>query len=536
MAVCRTILLIAAFFCVGAVHAQNRYAVYFKDKASTTYTIQDPGKYLSARAIARRIKWDIDITENDFPVNTSYVQQLTAAGAKVRYTSRWLNCAVVEATPAQALSLSLLPMVSKVDYAAPARSSSGRRRATKSTKETATIAAATRAQLQMVGIDVMQGENIRGEGVFVAILDAGFLGVNTVAPFEHLYSNNRIQYTRDVITNSSNVYRYDDHGTEVFSVIAANSSSFTGGAYEATFQLYVTEEGSGEYRIEEYNWLHAAEKADSSGVDVLASSLGYNEFDDSSMDYDKTTDLNGKTAIVSLAAKAALERGIVVVASAGNEGSIPWRTITPPADVDGVIAVGSITSGGARSSFSSMGPTSDGRIKPDVVALGSSTSVIKSSGSNGFTSGTSLAAPIVTSLIIGLIDRYPDINPRIIAQQVVATASRAATPDNLLGYGVPNYDAVKSAIEGLEPPEEITVYPNPVEIDTGKFYIRFKTPTGQATITIYDLMGRMLSSNVVNITAVNNPLEFNMAELPSAGYLLKVKTSSTFKTFKLVKP
>ncbi|HZY81565.1 MAG TPA: S8 family peptidase [Cyclobacteriaceae bacterium] len=534
MAAFKTIL-----FCVvmigatGFASAQNRYIVRFKDKTSSPYSISQPEKFLSARAIARRIKQEIPVVEADLPVNPSYIQQLGTAGAKVYYTSRWLNCVLVQTTPAIASSLSVLPFVANVEYVAPGqRLQSGRTTWSKG-KNQAGVAAATRAQLEMVGIDDMQGDNIYGKGIHIAFLDAGFDGVDTAAPFQHLFQDNKIVHVHDFVQNTKDIYRYDEHGTEVFSVIAANSDTYTGGAYAASFYLYVTEDVPTEYRVEEYNWLFAAERADSAGVDIISSSLGYNTFDDKSMDYNKNTDLTGTKAIISQAAIFALERGIVVICSAGNEGNNSWGTVTPPADVDGIVAVGSVTSSGSRSNFSSRGPTSDNRVKPDVVAMGSGVSVIRPNGTNGYASGTSLAAPIITSLIAGLLERFPDIDPNVIAQQVVMTASQYDHPDNLLGYGVPNYYAVKTALEGMLPLEEISVYPNPT--DTGKFLVRFKTIDVQATITVYDLQGKTLSTHVVDVKKNNNPLEIDVANLPASSYLVKVKTSDNFKTFRLVK-
>lgn len=528
-----TIIVLLLITSAQLVSAQNRYIVHFKDKNATPFSVSSPDKFLAPRAIARRLEQGIDITASDFPVNPAYVQQVTTAGAKVYFTSRWLNCALVQTTPEVAISLSLLVCVDRVEYVAPGpRLPTGRIKAGKAKKQTGG-AEATKQQLAMLGIDEMHADDIHGKGVLVAVMDSGFPGVDVTEPFQHLFANNRIVDVHDFVQNSKDVYRYDDHGTEVFSVIAANSATYTGGAYEASFLLYATEDNF-EYRVEEYNWLFAAERADSIGADVIHTSLGYNtDFDDSSMDYNKSTDLNGKVAVISKAAAAALARGIVVVCSAGNEGGNSWGLVTPPADVDGVIAVGSITSQGARSTFSSTGPTSDNRIKPDVVALGSGVSVVRQSGNNGFTSGTSLAAPIVTSLIIGLIERFPDIDPNTIAQQVVATASQAEHPDNFLGYGIPDYTEVKVAIEGLVPLEEISVYPNPT--DTGKFSVRFRQTGVQATIIVYDLNGRILSSHTVDVQHNNNPIEINIAELPAASYLVKVKTSDNFKAFRLVK-
>ncbi len=530
----RILLSMLIFFGSAAVvTAQNRYVVYFKDKNASPFNISEPQNFLSPRAISRRLKQEIAVTETDLPVNPSYVQQLRSAGADVYFTSRWLNCALIQTTEDIATTVGGLGFVTKVEYVAPgAKLSSGRVKSSKGRNQT-NIAEATKRQLQMVGIDNMQADQLLGEGVLVAILDAGFSGVDTAQPFQHLFTDNKIDYVYDFVSNGKNVYRYDDHGTEVFSVIAANSDTYTGGAYNASFQLYVTEDVGSEYRVEEYNWLFAAERADSSGVDVISSSLGYNTFDNNDMDYNKSTDLNGKIAIISKAAAAALDRGIVVVCSAGNEAGNSWGTITPPADVDGIVSVGAITSQGAKSPFSSTGPTSDNRIKPDVVALGSSVSVVRPSGVNGYASGTSLAAPIVTSLIIGLIQKFPDIDPNTIANQVIHTASLADDPNNAFGYGIPNYDNAKSSLEAMLPLEEISVYPNPT--DTGRFFVRFKTSGVQATIIVYDLNGRVLMSNNVDVTSVNNPIEIRMDELPASSYLVKVKTSDNFKAFRLVK-
>lgn len=512
--------------------AQDRYVVHFKDKAGTQYSVSDPQKFLSARAIARRVKQEIPISDLDFPVNTTYVQQVAGAGAKVYFTSRWKNCALVQADGTAINTVKGLSFVKSVEYVAPGPRLNGRTKATRKKNQPA-IAEATKTQLQMVGINLMQEEDLLGQGVHVAIFDSGFDGVDQTEPFSHLFKDGQILSARDFVTNSTDVYRFDDHGTEVLSVIAANSASYTGGAYEAMFHLFVTEDVSSEYRIEEYNWLFAAEKADSAGVDVISSSLGYNTFDDGKMDYNKATDLDGKTAVISFAAAGALARGIAVVCSAGNEGNLLWGLVTPPADVDGIISVGAVSSAGTRSGFSSKGPTSDGRIKPDLMALGSPASVVRANGSGGFTSGTSVAAPIVTSLLVGLIQRFPDISPKKIVQALLSTASQASAPDNLMGYGIPDFTRAKTSLEGLLPLDEISIYPNPT--DTGTFSVRFKNTGLQAKVTVYDLSGRILSQHSISVTASNNPVVIDMSELPAKTYLVKVETTDNFKTFKLIK-
>ena len=261
----------------------------------------------------------------------------------------------------------------------------------------------------MLGIPQMHADGFRGEGMTIAFLDGGFMGVNTTAAFQELFNEGRYDdvVSHDFVRNTDNVFQYDDHGSQVFSVIAANiADDFTGGAYKANFQLFVTEDASSEYRVEEYNWLFAAERADSAGVDIISSSLGYYDFDIASMNY-STAQMDGKTAVVTQAAQWAADRGIVVVTSAGNEGNIPsWRIITAPADGADVVAVANLTPQGVASSSSSRGPAADGRIKPDLAALGSGVTVVQDNGAIGTASGTSLAAPLITSLIAGVWQNF----------------------------------------------------------------------------------------------------------------------------------
>jgi serine protease AprX len=513
------------------LHAQDRYVVHYNDKAGTQYSISNPGAYLSQRAIDRRTRQGISITTSDFPVNPNYVQSVGSAGARVFYSSRWFNCTLVEADATQAASIVSLPFVARVELVAPGAHAGGRVRSVKAKKGSG-IAAPTLHQLRMLGIDSMHIDGIRGEGVMVAILDAGYTGVNTAAPFQHLFAGNQIQYTYDFVGDGTDVYRYDDHGTEVFSVIAGHSDAYTGGAYEATFQLYITEDAGSEYRIEEYNWLFAAERADSSGVDVISASLGYNTFDNPAMDYDKS-DLNGFTTVVSRAAAGAIERGIVVVCSAGNEGTNSWETVTPPADAVGILSVGSVNGSGDHSAFSSTGPTADGRIKPDVVALGSGTMVVRPSGMTGFQTGTSVAAPIITSLAAGVIQRFPSLAGAAAYQAIIESASQWESPDNQLGYGIPSYSVIRRKYAQYVASEPITIFPNPA--GDGMVKILFQEVYQDVQVQVYDLRGTMLSQHQLTLSWDNNPVELDLSALSPGSYLVKVTTKDNFKTTTVVR-
>lgn len=512
----------------------NRYIVFFKDKAGTSYSVSAPSQFLSEKAIVRRAKQGIMITEEDFPVNAAYINQVKATGAKTYFSSRWMNCVLVETSAAIIEQVRLLPTVSRIEFVAPNKKlSSARVKKERNIKETA-IAAATISQLQQIGLTEMQADGYRGEGIHIAVFDSGFPGVNTASAFQHIFQEGRLIDSYDFIAQSGNVFKYDEHGTEVLSVIGAYSeNTFTGGAYKASFHLYVTEDVGSEYRVEEYNWLFAAERADSAGVDVINSSLGYNTFDDASMDYTQAQ-LDGKTAVISRAATNAIARGIVVVCSAGNEASNSWQKVTPPADANGILAIGAVTSTGLRSSFSSIGPTADNRIKPDVMAMGSGTSVVRPGGTVSTESGTSVASPLVASLVAGVLQAHPGVTVQDVYRAIVRSASQSTRPDNRYGYGIPDYSGVNEYFAIADYEKEITIYPNPVT--NSLVSIAIKHPSNEAIqVMIYNAQGKLVMSTSTVIDWLNNPVRYDLSSLGPGVYIVKVLAGEHMKTMRLVK-
>jgi hypothetical protein len=465
----RNSLVAMWLFIVLAVplHAQvNRYVVVFKNKQGSPYTVSTPLQFLSQRAIDRRVRQGIAVVEQDLPVSEINVAMVRSAGADVFFRSRWMNAVLVQCDASLLPALRDLTVVDRVEFVAPEARLAPNGRQRGEAKITAMDAEVTDTQLSMVGIDAMQAEGFLGQGLTIAVLDAGFPGVNTAPAFDALFAEGRIDLavSHDFVYNTDNVFQYDAHGTEVFSVIAAHQEGvFTGGAYGARYQLYVTEDAANEYRIEEYNWLFAAERADSAGADIIQSSLGYYDFDDASMNYRKT-DLDGKTAVITRAAQWAADRGIAVICSAGNEGAVSWQLITAPADAKGVLAVASVNSEKIRASSSSKGPSADGRMKPDVAAQGVSTSVIRVNGALGTVTGTSLAAPIITSLVAGVWQRYPDLTAAELLEAIRLSGSQAGKPDTLLGYGIPHYKTIETYFAQRRK-NPFRVYPNPVDDD-----------------------------------------------------------------------
>ncbi|HYG20087.1 MAG TPA: S8 family peptidase [Ohtaekwangia sp.] len=514
----------------------NRYMVFFKDKAGTIYNTSDPTAFLSPKAIARREKQGIPVFESDIPVNEHYVQGVQSAGADAFFRTRWMNGVLVQCAPDVIPALEALPYVSAVEFVAPHEKLLASGRAGSPLKLKSTKAgAATEAQLGMIGLDDMHREGYKGENMTIAIFDGGFEGVNLVPPFQHIFTEGRLDLdlSHDYVFNSDDVFQYDDHGTFVFSVIAAyQEGTFTGGAYEANYQLYVTEDAGTEYRIEEYNWLFAAERADSAGVDIVSSSLGYYDFDDNSMNYSKSA-MDGKTTVVTRAAQALADRGVVVVCSAGNEGNIDWQIITAPADAFDVLAVASVNAEGVRANSSSRGPSADGRIKPDVAAMGQSTSVIRPNGSLGNVSGTSLAAPLITSLVAGVWQKYPNLTNKEVIALIKNSASRAKSPDNLTGYGIPDFESVTAYLTYLEQ-NPFEVFPNAV-VDT--ILIRPFSPgfVSSCQVELVSAQGQRLMSSSINFSREHPDFTADLSAYAAGIYFLRVQWNGNVTTHRLVK-
>ncbi len=531
-----TFLLV--FIGAAAMAEVNRYMVFFGDKAGSIYSKALPSAFLSQRAIDRRVRQDILITDEDLPVNDSYVQLVAESGAEVFFRTRWMNGVLIQCDAALVATIENLPFVERVEFVAPSEKllSNGRLKSNQKTKGPKS-AAKTQAQLQLIGLDEMQASGYKGETIYIGIFDSGFQGVNTTAPFQDIFAENRIDLavSKDFVYNAPDVFQYDEHGTEVFSIIAAyQEDNFTGGAYAANYQLFVTEDVDTEYRIEEYNWLFAAERADSAGVDVINSSLGYYDFDDATMNYPKSA-MDGKTTVVSQAAQLAADRGIVVVCSAGNEGGIAWQIITAPADAIDVLAIANVNSAGQRAGSSSIGPSADGRIKPDVAAMGVNTSVVKPNGSIGNVSGTSVSSPLVASLVAGVWQRYPELSNKELMDAIRQSASQANAPDNLLGYGIPNFRAVVNYLEQGSQENAFDVFPNPILSDT--FTIRPFDPNQVVScrVEVLSSQGQVVYSEDANFSWLNRTYTVNLSPVRAGLYYLRIWWGDKRYTYKMIK-
>jgi serine protease AprX len=522
-----SILLI--FLVVFNVEAQvNSYFVSFSDKNNTPYTITKPAEYLSQKSIDRRNKQGIPVLENDLPVDPIYIETVDNIGSvAVEYSSKWFNGAIVEANPVDIEAVKLLPFVTDVEFIAPAVTG-GRIDNKLLVDLSSSYESDTTDQFQLLEIDRMRAEGYEGTGITIGVIDGGFRDVESAVGFEHLMTENKIQMAYDFRSKSDNVYQYSTHGTSVLSLLAArrNNPDYAGIVPNAHYQLFVTEHIGFEYRIEEYWWLIAAEKADSAGVDIITTSIGYNTFQDPSMNY-SIDQLDGKTAVITRAAQLTADKGILFVTSAGNTGDTdPWQKVTFPGDVVDGLAVGSLITDEVVSIFSPYGPTSDGRIKPDVLAKGSGVYVLGSNGSLGTKSGTSFSAPQIAGLAAGIWQAYPEVTMAGLLQAIRESASYAFNPDNRMGYGVPTYSSIKNYLEFADSDPWISVYPNPVEDQYLNISIANPSENAIVDFNIYNTMGQPIKSGQGSVTWQENRYILDVSTLPAGIYVLNLHSDT----------
>ncbi|MCY7359374.1 MAG: S8 family peptidase [Rudanella sp.] len=536
-----------SIFCLltaSMVTAQTaqRYLVVLRDKASSPYSTSRPEQFLSTRAISRRAKQNIALTERDLPVNPAYVSKLKTTGAQVLNTSRWLNAVLIRTTSATLQKVLALPFVTGLEYGqtignARVATPAGQTKAANKFGETQAKAlpyGPSLAQLSQLGLDKLHERGFRGEGKLVAILDAGFPNANTVPFLQTLVSENRIVTTYDFVANNRQVYDDDSHGLNVLSIMAATADNrLYGGAYKASYALIRTEDAPTESPIEEAYWLLGAEFADSTGADVINSSLGYTQFDPefAALDH-KYADLNGRTTLVSRAAQWAAETGMVVVVAAGNEGTNPWHYLSAPSDATDVLAVAATNSLGVKASFSSFGPAPDGRIKPDVAAQGQGDILGNPNGTIGSGSGTSFASPLMASFVTTLWQAYPYLTAREIVGVVRRAGSQAQNPDDKLGYGIPTFERAAALAEVLS---YTTASPNPFT-DNDFVTVPWGEIPGTATLDaqLTDVAGRVVwQQTLPSERAVS--LSFRQLALPTGLYILSLTSDGKRKSVRLLK-
>lgn len=435
----------------------TRYLVKLKHKGGTPFTLANPLAYLSQRAIDRRTRYNIATDSTDLPVNPSFISQIAAIpNVTVLNISKWLNQLTIQTTDANAITaITNLPFVQSTSGIAARMANTIRPLADKfNLEKESSIAASARVTgieadyfnygaSSFTEINLHQGQflhniGLRGQTMQIAMLDGGFFNYLTLDAMDSAVTNGQVLGTWDFVSNNSNVNDDHPHGMECLSTIVANIPGvFIGKAPKANFYLYRTEDTNSEYPIEEHNMVCGMERADSAGADVISASLGYFEFDDPSLNY-TYADMNGNTTISARGADLAAKKGILFFNAAGNEGNGSWHYIITPADADSVVAVGAVGINGFAGSFTSLGPSSDGQVKPDVASIGVSAR-IQGTGNTVVTgNGTSFACPNMAGLGTCLWQGFPEFNNMRIVRALREAGSRATNPNDSIGYGIPN--------------------------------------------------------------------------------------------------
>src|SRR6056297_3122213 len=518
--------------------APDHYRIFFTDKNNSEFSIDHPEAFLSSKAIERRIKQNIPIQINDLPVNKTYIDSLKKFGLSIKNTSKWLNTALVYTTDKELIdTLPMLNFIRSCQKTAYKPNPQKRKKDKIPSKKYHLNSDSTfdygysTKQISMLNGHILHRKGNMGQDMTIAILDAGFYNVDILPAFDSLWSNQQILGTYDFVDGDTAVFDASSHGMKVLSVMGANiPGQLIGTAPKANYWLLRSEQTATEYSIEEDNWVAAAEFADSVGADIINTSLGYSEFDDSVLNY-TYKDMDGNTAFITKAADIAASKGILVVVSAGNQGDDPWLYITAPADGDSVLTVGSVNQYAEYSYFSSIGPTFDGRIKPNVVAMGYQTAIQGIDGAITTSNGTSFSAPLISGLAACLWQLYPDLNNMEILQKIEESAHKYSSYDYYTGYGVPDFGKAANLIQtNLHEVSEnnlLNIYPNPF-YDSITIETNIEKKVQKVYIELFNITGKKVTQDYIN----NQPQEKyvftldNLSRLPSGVYFLRVTIGS----------
>lgn len=441
----KTIIFALLGLCAAGAWAQQdtlKYRISLKDKAATTYSLKHPEKFLSEKAIARRKKQNLPVDSTDLPVCKQYVDEIRRQGVTVVVTGKWDNFVTVSCNDSAIIDrIAALPFVRSAEKVWTAPKGDKPMMATERDSLINTpkihpdsIYGSAITQIQLSNGHKLHEAGFKGQGMTIAIIDAGFHNADKITAMRNI----RILGVKDFVNPQADIYAESSHGMMVLSCIGMNQPEvMTGTAPEASFWLLRSEDEYSEHLVEQDYWAAAVEFADSVGVDVLNTSLGYYAFDDASKDY-KYRELDGRHALMSRQASRIADKGMVLVCSAGNAGMGPWKKISPPGDAENVLTVGAVNKKATLAPFSSIGNTADGRIKPDVVAVGEGSDIIRTDGNQGRANGTSFSSPIMCGMVTCLWQARPELTAKELIELVRQSGDRADYPDNIYGYGVPD--------------------------------------------------------------------------------------------------
>lgn len=550
-------LLIFSLYFIPVLFAQqaglSKFILHLSDKGVDSKAQFNPSLYLSEKSIERRLKYHIAFDETDIPVNENYVQKISTTGARILARSRWFNTIVIEATDAMVTEISSLQFIDKIQILEKGGTRTSEFKSVKPFFESEIISPSEKGKTKSTTADFynygtsynqihqLNGEDLhnkgyRGQGMTIAVIDAGFNAVDTMTCFKSLWANNQILGNHDFADPGNNVYAttMNSHGTSVLSCMAAYMpGKMVGTAPEASYWLLRSEVASSELIIEESYWVSAAEWADSVGCELINSSLGYTKFDDASTNH-AYADMDGNTTLATNGADMAAHKGILVVNSIGNSGGGGWWYMGAPADGDSVFAIGAVNAAGIRSSFSSVGPTYDRRISPCVVAQGSGTAIYTPAGlASG--SGTSFSSPIICGITACYWQANLSMNNQQVMDAIKATGSQASAPDSLLGWGIPNFKDVTTSAPDIKINEvkKLSAFPNPI---INKVTLGFaEAISGNYKIEIFSIQGKSVYSRQGTDTSLRSLQINDIENLPSGIYFINVLNNSVNYSCRIIK-
>ena len=512
----KLLLLLGCFLLMLDVQAATAYAfrVKFKDK-NGTLTFADLLQFLSSKALARRSNQGILLDSTDLPVVKSYVDtvMVTSAAVKLHNVSKWFNqIVVITFDSMKVVDIAALPMVASVQLVARYPNGVYKTEMVETnpkfsepidynlhkTRGSSAYYGLAFQQIDMIGGDCLHDLGYKGEGMDVAIFDVNFRRTDSCSAYDSLLADQRVKDVHDFVRDTNFVYDMainSDHGMNVLGCMAANiPGTYVGTAPHANFHLYISEDVRTEQPIEEDNWLSAAERSDSLGIYLINSSLGYNLYTNLPSASYTYADMDGKTSLIAQAANKAVAKGIFVVNAQGNEGAAAWHYMLTPADGDSVYSVGSVDGSGIWAG-SGYGPTFDQQIKPDGVALGKGVSLIGGTCGVGASNGSSFASPIMCGAITCLWQAAPHLKVWELRQLLHMVSSQYNTPDNTVGYGMPDfcqaYGIATNTSDITQIEYTFACYPNPT--NTGSFDVRcFNASVPSYSYAIYDIQGKLV--------------------------------------------
>ena len=537
----KVLLIITAFFTLIVISQEDAW-VYFNAKENVAYAIANPITILTQKAIDRKDLHNVVIDFRDVPVDETYIADLkNTVGITVLAKTKWFNAVHVLGTEEDINNLLFKNFVSHIEFfnrnLNASRSIVTKNKFEVENKQTEFIYGNATNQTEMINVDDLHALGYTGEDVIIAALDTGFGRVNTMSGFQRIRDAGKILGTYDFYTRSTNVYIDDAccyHGTVTLSTMAGFfESEFTGTAPDASYYLFRTDnydldETFTDTPIEETLWIEAAERADSLGADIISSSLGFLKWSEVRYNY-SPSDLDGKTSFITRGADMASEKGILVVNSAGNQGS---DGLIVPADAENILTIGAVNSAGDYMNWSSQGNyLYQDFQKPDVMAQGWQNAVIHESDVVSVAHGTSYSSPIVAGAVACLWQALPNKTNAEIMQLVKESASQYNAPDNYLGYGIPDFGTALNL--GLTFEKEsfnhINVFPNPIK---NILKIKFPSHIEKVNFELYDILGNL----VMNKNTLRDSETINFEQLTSGIYFLKVRDSNlNINTFKLIK-